>query len=298
MSPPAWLYLPHLGCGGGQSGGGGAAAGTSPGGECMSDSLNASGGAVHTAQASSSATNTSEDLEGREPYAGQIRGRSLPPGSDEATDRPSIAGAVEHDSIRGRDDAAPGHGRGTSEGSLEVRAAREVSGPRTSKGAGRTCSTGMSWYFADIAATAAKRKSAGEHQMGPSAADRMAALRRRVADRAREHVAVAASGPAAALCTTSGHHLARQQNGTSTSGAVSSGDRISVHDPGDNSRVPHCSTARTEAATAVAHHAIAEEPERQGAVGASGRCQQSEARSSWGARRALLASLAVARPSE
>ncbi len=250
MSPPDWLYLPHLGLGGGQRGGGGDDLGRHDGGACKPGhcvDLEHDAGA---GRAESNTANAGENLGGQELEAGAIRGRGLPPGCDARVSVSSSAGARTRAGIRGREDEAPGR------------------------------AAGMTWYFADIAATVAKRRAASGNQVGLSAAERMSALRRRVASRTRGTCDEDPSEAAVAGEATTGQQRLRRQSvggGHGDEAACASGHR---QDLGGGDAEPRCATAQTEAATVAAHHDVAEETER--------RRRPSGARSSWSARQALL----------
>ncbi len=254
------------------------------------------GRAVETTQLSAATAITNVDLEGRESYAGGIRGRDLLPGDGAGARRPPNTEPSGRAAIRGREDDALGSeaegsvrpARGAQANDRDTRAKEHATGPLAPSGATRSRYPGMDWYFANIADTIAKRKFAHGDQAGPSAAERMSALRRRVASRAREPGAVGPAEAAAARCTTSAQQQARQRDGQAASGDLTSWGRRPLRNPADGTDGPPCSTAQTEAATAVAHHDVAEAAERQNAVGELRRRQQSGARSSWCERQELL----------
>jgi hypothetical protein len=219
---------------------------------------------------------SSAALVGREPNAEGIRGRQVPPGCGAGGSGPPNAQPSGRTVIRGRDDGAPGRG--------------DTASSRNS---------GMAWYLADIADRVAKRKLAQEGQAGPSVAERMLALRRRIASRAREPGAMGATGVAVIRCSTSTLREARQRGVQRADGEETAWASISSRDPAVDTVAPCCSTAQTEAATVVAHHDGAGATTRQDAAGELQRRQRSGARSSWCARQELLDQLSTSsRPPE
>lgn len=251
MSPPDWLYLPHLGLGGGQHGGGVADQGGHAGGGCKP-------GECSTASASSSAR---VNLTGQDLETSAIRGRGFPPGCDARGSESSNAGSSTCTRIRGGDEEAPER------------------------------ATGMAWYFANIAATVAKRRAGSDDQAKSTAAERMAALRRRVASRARCPRAEDASD-ASATGDITGQQPLRSRSVGGGDGDAAARASSQGQAPGGGGEAPRCATAQTEAATVAAHHGVAEERE--------GRRQPPGTTPHWLARQALLDRLSarVSPPSE
>ncbi len=145
MEPPAWMYLPHLGCGTGDIHQRDQQADDD---QTEEQRLHASGGASSSGAA-----------------AAAIRGRGQAPGSDGRSDEPLGAGA-----IRGRR-TAPGANR----------ARRSTS---TAAATSRLRDEAMARYFADIAERAAKRRQSEAVDSAPSPRQRIEALRRRITARA------------------------------------------------------------------------------------------------------------------
>ncbi len=287
---------PTWGGGGGQNDGEGADEGRHTDGEVMHDCLMTTGSAVKAAPLSSNSTVSSGDLAGQEPCAGTIRGRGFPPGSGVTTGSPSDEGLSGRTGIRGRDIGAlgsePGGSvrptRGLQEGRQSAQSAKDEAGSLVMRGAARHRNPGMDWYFANIADAVAKRKAALGAQEGPSAADRMTALRRRIASRVSGAGVEEDVMPTAAQRTTSARSQADPQGVLGLVGEATSWGRRSMLGPGAVTSGPSCSTASTEAATAVAHHAVEDKAEGQGVVGEMRRRPQSGARASWSARQALI----------
>ncbi len=188
MRPPVWMYLPHLGCGGG----------CDP--RALSDDVrngirDPAEPAYPGAARAELATATSETppvrarssancAAVRPAETASIRGRGLAPGGEET--RGGCGGTTEKvsDGIRGRH-RAPGRAREKVEEGL---AEQGGGGTHDEPGSHEKVTnvgnmTGMAWYFADLAETAAKRKREHGDVQRPSATERMQALRRRLAAR-------------------------------------------------------------------------------------------------------------------
>ncbi len=254
------------------------------------------GSAGGTALGSSSSAATSGGSVGQEPSAGAIRGRGLPPGSDATVCNPTGLGLGGRAAIRGRDDGALGCERGGSDRPARrvhdvrqiARGAQDDNGSMRVRESVKRPSPGMEWYFADIADTVAKRRAIhGAHER-PSATDRMAALRRRIASRARgagdeEEAAPITDADAA---PTRPHDYRRSLAGSGEE--KTSWGRQSTLEPVAVNDGPSCGTASTEAATEVAHHAIESGAERQGVGEERRRSPTLGALASRNARQALI----------
>ncbi len=177
--------------------------------------------------------------------------------------------------------------------------AKDEAGSLVMRGAAGHRGPGMDWYFANIADAAAKRKAVFGTQEGPSAADRMTALRRRIASRASGAGVEEAVTPTAALGTASAKVQSDPQGACHAVRDESSWGRRSMLEQDAVGGGPSCSTASTEAATTVAHHAVEDKAERNGVVGEMWRRPLSGARASWSARQALIDRLGTSNcPSE
>ncbi len=226
---------------------------------------------------------------------GGIRGRGSPPGSGEATGSSTDAELSGRAGIRGRG-GAPGSVRGGStwpaRGTRERERSEQGEGDvvevlRASKAAEQH-GAGMKRYFASIADAVEKRKSVFGERGGPSAADRMAALRQRIASRARGAGEEAEVVPAAAQRPTVGQTWVQPRDVSADVEAEADWNRRPLLEPAVTNIGPGCSTARTEAATAAAHHAIGEHAERQNVVNGLRRLPPAGASASWRARQGLL----------
>jgi hypothetical protein len=189
MRPPEWMYLPHLGCGGGddlreprdddQHGIRDSAERAYPGAARDAELPTAT---VETPPAY--APNDASCAAARLAATALIRGRDLALGSEEA--RRGCEGTTGNglDGIRGRD-RAPGRARReVAEGLAGQRDEGKLDKPASHEEvANANRMTGMAWYFADLAETAAKRKRVHGDAQRPSATERMQALRQRLAAR-------------------------------------------------------------------------------------------------------------------
>ncbi len=192
MRPPAWLYLPHLGCGGGTSDvatqspvpvegdGSSAASGLAP--------ARGAGADAEATLGNPSVGLVLDEGDGTGMHGGggpraAIRGRGEAPGRADnaggasAADAP-IARAARLGEIRGQR-TMPG---------AEERA-REAETRRQARHSAETARRGLTRFFEDIAQESAQRArirstSGDQQQPRHSAAERMAALRRRIVERA------------------------------------------------------------------------------------------------------------------
>ncbi len=160
MRPPTWLYLPHLGCGGGID---------------MTERSDGADGDGHRGQPRDVHAGGGAASDGA--VAAAIRGHGTVPGPRRGLGTDATA------AIRGRD-AASGAAR---------RGGGDTTSPKTStSGAGRAISAAMERYFANLDLERAAKRSRAEDSRGSAgeltAAQRLAALRRRVARRAEAGV--------------------------------------------------------------------------------------------------------------
>ncbi len=296
MLPPGWLYLPHLGWGGGHSGERGVEEAMHSVGKNMHDGFVASASAGRAAPTASISAGGSKGPGGQEPSAAAIRGRELPLGSDAIVCNLTDLGLGGCAAISGRDHGALGGERGGS-----ARPARRVhddgqiaGGVQDEDGTGRVRgpvkrrSPGMEWYLADIAGNVARRRAAFGAQEKPSAMERMVALRRRIADRARGEGAVEGTAPLTGSDATSTRALDNSRGTLVDGEGETSWLRQSSLEPVARDDGPSCATARSVAATEVAHHAIECEARRMGVGDDRRRGPSLEASASRNARQALI----------
>ncbi len=197
--------------------------------------------------------------------------------------------------IRGRGEA-PGEvrggptwpARGTRERVHRERdGCEEVNEPARRKEAGQG-GGGMKRYFDSIAEAIERRKSIYGAREGPSAVERMAALRRRVASRARG----AGAGSEAVTEEAQRECIGRessQPRGASEGEEVAAADRRrSADEPSISSIKPSCSTASTEAAAAVAFHTVAGIGERMNVAEDRRHGPTAESLAGWHSRQGLL----------
>ncbi len=188
MRPPDWMYLPHLGCGGGSDfrdqGGEARLGDRGPAEPVCHGADEAELTTLATSAPPVYARSSTSDAAACRAEAAPISGRDPALGSEETRGGCGGATDVSSGGIRGRR-WAPGRVRGgTTEGLAEQRddGALDKPGSRVDE-TDKSQKTGMAWYFADIAETAAKRKRERGDEQRPSAAERMQALRRRLAVR-------------------------------------------------------------------------------------------------------------------
>ncbi len=146
----------------------------------------------------------------------------------------------------------------------------------------------MKRYFDSIAeAVERKRRTCGA-KVEPSAAERMAAIRRRVADRASD----VGSGTGAAHGTAQHHYVdgssSRPPTCSGGGAAVAEDERHPSEGTVIDSLAPACSTACSEAASSAAFHSNGDSREQRCTVVRSGRAQPEDATDSWRLRRDLV----------
>ncbi len=301
MRPPAWLYLPHLGWGGGQDNGEVAGGGRAAGDSYAHGLPDAQGCSGEMARRPSDmrADDANSADHGADGIA--IKGRTLSPGNEGATMRTKGERHGGVSEIRGRGEA-PGCERGgpTWPARSGDRRARwnhgdgeEFNEPARHLEDGQGGGA-MKRYFDSIAETVERRRRTDGVREGPSAADRLAALRRRIASRAGGEGAGAETVRGVGHGACAGRMSSRPPSTTVDGGAAAADARHLPTEPARGSNEPACSTACTEAASAEAFHTILNVTAREDAVVGRWQLRPAGALEDRRSRRALLDRLQAA----